>query len=79
MRQAIAVGNVRLINIRQGTTLTSDTLNYDLENNIAYYQDYGQIVDSTNTLTSIIGQYFMNQDLAYFYKDVKVQNEDFTF
>ena len=78
LRQAIAVGNVRLINIRQGTTLTSDTLNYDLENNIAYYQDYGQIVDSTNTLTSIIGQYFMNQDLAYFYKDVKVQNEDFT-
>lgn len=76
--EAIAVGNVRLINVKQGTTLTSDTLNYNLDSNIAFYDDYGKIVDSTNTLSSIIGQYFMKQDLVHFYKDVEVLNEDFT-
>ena len=40
-------------------TLTTDTLRFDRENQQAYYQDFGTVVDSANTLTSEIGRYFM--------------------
>lgn len=73
---AQAWGNVRLEN--KSTILYSDTLDYDLEANTAYYDDSGKIVDSTSTITSIIGKYFIDQDLLYFYTDVVGVNKDFT-
>ncbi|HKJ79336.1 MAG TPA: OstA-like protein [Prolixibacteraceae bacterium] len=73
---AQAIGNVRLIN--KSTTLYADTLDYDLERNIGYYDDFGKIVDSTNVLTSIIGRYLIDEDLIRFYQDVKGFNEDYT-
>ncbi len=78
IKEAIAIGNVRLVNVNEGTTLYSDTLNYNLDTHIGFYDDFGKIVDSTNTLTSMIGQYHMREKMAYFYKDVEVLNEDFT-
>lgn len=73
---ARAWGNVILKN--KGTTLYSDTLDYDMENNICYYNDSGKIVDSTTTITSTIGKYFLDENNIYFYKNVKGNNEDFT-
>ncbi len=73
---AQAVDSVKLIN--KTTTLYSDTLDYDLMSNIGYYDDYGKIVDSTNVLTSFIGKYFVNDDVAHFYKDVEAYSDNYT-
>lgn len=73
---ARAWGNVRLVN--KSITVYSDTLDYDLEANTSYYDDSGKIVDSTTTITSVIGKYFIDQDLLYFYTDVVGVNKDFT-
>jgi len=73
---ASAYDSVRLIN--KGITLYSDTVDYDLAANIGYYDDHGKIVDSTNVLTSIIGQYYIDNDLVHFYKDVHGYNENYT-
>lgn len=73
---ASACDSVRLVN--KGTTLYSDTIDYDLAANIGYYDDFGRIVDSTNVLTSIIGQYYIDNDMVHFYKDVHGFNEKYT-
>jgi hypothetical protein len=73
---ARAWGNVHLIN--KSTNIYSDTLYYDLAANISYYDDFGKIVDSTTTLTSIIGKYFIDEDNIFFYEDVVGYNDDFT-
>ena len=73
---ARAWGNVHLIN--KSTHIYSDTLDYDLAANISYYDDFGKIVDSTTTLTSIIGKYYIDDDNIFFYQDVVGYNDDFT-
>jgi lipopolysaccharide export system protein LptA len=73
---ARAWNNVVLRN--KTTRLYSDTIDYDLDNNISYYNHYGKIVDSTTTLTSKIGKYYMNENYIDFFIDVKGDNEKFT-
>ncbi len=73
---ARAWGNVVLRN--KTTHLYSDTIDYDLDKNISYYNCYGKIVDSTTTLTSKIGKYYMDDDIIDFFIDVKGTNEKFT-
>ena len=73
---AQAIKNVRLEN--KSTTLYSDTLDYDLAADIAYYDNYGKIVDSTNVLTSQIGKYLIQEDLIHFYNDVEAFSDDYT-
>jgi lipopolysaccharide export system protein LptA len=46
--------------------------------NIGYYNHFGRIVDSTNVLTSVIGQYYIDSNLVHFYKDVHGFNENYT-
>ena len=72
---ARAMRNVKLIN--KTTTLTSDTVDYDLIGNIGFYDDKGKIVDSTSTLTSQIARYFVDEDIVYFYRDVVGENEKY--
>ncbi len=73
---ARAVNNVRLVN--KSTTLYSDTVDYDLVQNLGSYDDNGKIVDSTNVLTSRIALYYVNEDLVYFYRNVVGSNEKYT-
>lgn len=73
---AQAIGNVILKN--KSTTLYSDTLDYNLDTNIGYYDDSGKIVDSTNVLTSLIGKYFIDDDLIHFYEEVEAYSDDYT-
>jgi len=73
---ARAWGDVKLVN--KSTTIYTDTLDYDLAKNISYYDDNGKIVDSTTTITSVIGKYFINDDLLNLYKNVVVVNEKYT-
>ncbi|MGD9928721.1 MAG: OstA-like protein [Mangrovibacterium sp.] len=67
---AEAYGNVKLVN--KTVTLTTDTLNYDMNRSIGYYDDYGTVQDSANTLNSKIGEYYTNIDKAFFKTDVDV-------
>lgn len=76
IQQARAIQNVRLEN--KSTTLYTDTLDYDMGANIGYYDDNGKIVDSINILTSLIGKYFIDNDLIHFYHNVEAYNENYT-
>ena len=67
---------VKLIHNNE-TTLTTDSLNYDRVNNIAYYFSGGKIVDSLNTLTSRWGQYTPDNSQALFRGEVKLVNPNF--
>ncbi|WP_372947529.1 OstA-like protein [Mariniphaga sp.] len=76
IREAMAYQDVRLEN--KNTTLFTDTLQYDMAANIGYYEDNGKIVDSTNILTSVIGKYFIDNDLVHFYQNVEAYNDNYT-
>lgn len=75
IKQAKARMNVRLID-RQ-VILTTDSLDYDMQNDVAYYNYDGTIKDSTNVLNSRVGQYFVNEKKAYFKTKVDVTTKDY--
>jgi len=57
--------------------LTTDTLRFDRIKQEAYYQDFGTIVDSANTLTSEIGRYFMETKKFQFLDSVHIDNPEY--
>ncbi|PCE64867.1 OstA-like protein [Sediminicola luteus] len=73
-RMAKAWESVRLTDGRG--ILTTDTLYFDRENQKAYYQDGGKVVDSANTLTSKLGTYFTGPKKFQFEQDVVLVNPD---
>ena len=58
-------------------TLTTDTLRFNREQQQAYYQDFGTVVDSVNTLTSEIGRYFLETKKLQFLDSVHLINPDY--
>jgi len=58
-------------------TLTTDTLRFDRESQQAYYQDFGTVVDSANTLTSEIGRYFLEIKKLQFLESVHIDNPEY--
>ncbi|MCJ7466773.1 MAG: OstA-like protein [Maribacter sp.] len=58
-------------------TLTTDTLYFDREKQESYYQDFGTVVDSTHTLTSEIGRYFMELKKYQFLDSVHILNPQY--
>jgi len=72
---ALAKGNVELID--RETHLFTDTINYDVKNRIATYTDRGRITNADNTLTSIIGIYYVAENLFHFKDSVKIVNPDY--
>ena len=58
-------------------TLTTDTLRFDRETQQAYYQDFGTVVDSANTLTSEIGKYFLQLKKLQFLDRVHIDNPQY--
>ncbi len=73
---AQAIRNVRLKN--NETNLYTDTLDYDMNLNIGYYDCWGKIIDSTNTLSSQVGKYYLDEDMVHFTDSVKGYNDDYT-
>lgn len=70
--------NVRLVHGKDNPTiLTTDSLNYDRVQDIAYYFSFGSIRDSLNTLDSEWGQYTPNTKQAVFSREVKLTNPKF--
>ncbi len=72
---AIAKGNVELID--KNTHLYTDTINYDVRNRVAAYDDRGRITNADNTLTSIIGIYYVKESLFHFKDSVKIVNPQY--
>ena len=73
--------NVILIHGREEenpTVLTTDSLNYDRHAGIAYYYSGGEIKDSLNTLTSVLGNYRPKTKQATFSHEVILTNPKFT-
>ncbi len=54
--------------------LTTDSLDYDLQSDIGFYEHNGRIVDSLTVLTSLKGYYYHHQREVYFRKDVVIDH-----
>ena len=68
--------NVKLVHY--STVLTTDSMNYNRNTNLAYYFSGGTIKDSLNTLTSVWGQYHPPTNQAIFRNQVELVNDKFT-
>jgi len=67
--------NVKLID--KQVTLTTDSLDYSMINDMASYNYSGTVKDTTNVLTSLVGQYYVNEKKAYFKTNVEVVTKDY--
>lgn len=72
---AFVKGKVELID--KETHLYTDSLNYDVRNKIARYTDHGRITNARNTLTSIIGVFYVSDNIFHFKDSVKIVNPDY--
>jgi lipopolysaccharide export system protein LptA len=72
---AVVTGNVELID--KETHLYTQAINYDVKNKIARYNKKGRITNAENTLTSVIGIYYVSESLFHFKDSVKVVNPDY--
>jgi len=74
---AFAQGDVVLTEPQ--STLTTDKLYFDRIRQLAYYNTKGKVVrDSSGTITSQIGRYYMNAKKYQFTKDVELVNPEYT-
>jgi lipopolysaccharide export system protein LptA len=74
-RQASVSGNVEMVD--KETHLFTQAVQYDVANDIARYNTGGRITNGENTLTSIIGIYYVAQNLFNFKDSVNVINPDY--
>ncbi|MDR2473616.1 MAG: hypothetical protein LBD53_08690 [Tannerella sp.] len=89
MRRNVRMINIKIdtanVNARDSMTLYTDSLDYNRITNIGYYFNGGKLVDSTNVLTSVYGQYSTATKIALFndsvvltnYKDVLLADTNF--
>lgn len=79
-------GETRIAKLRENVvftklataTLYTDYLDYQRDDNMAYYYNGGKLVDSVNVLTSRKGYYDVTSNMASFKRNVKVTNPDYT-
>ena len=72
---AFVKGNVELID--KQTHLYTDSIHYDVQNRIARYTNRGRITNDKNTLTSIIGVLYAQENLFHFKDSVKIVNPEY--
>lgn len=68
-------GNVELVD--KETRLFTNSIKYNVTDKIARYNTGGKIINGQNTLTSIIGVYFVSRSLFNFKDSVKIVNPDY--
>jgi len=74
---AFAAGDVVLTEPQ--SILTTDTLYFDRSKQQAYYNTNGRVVrDTSGTITSRVGRYYMNDSKYRFLKDVVLVNPEYT-
>ena len=67
--------NVTLI--KDSLTLHTDSLDFDLETNIGNYFDGGTTINGEDTLKSVYGYYYANDDKLFFKEKVEIYNPRF--
>jgi len=72
---ALMTGKVELID--KETHLYTNSVTYDVRNEIAQYSDSGRIINGDNKLTSKIGTYYVSQNMFHFKDSVKIVNPDY--
>lgn len=72
---AVLSGNVELVD--KETHLYTNAVTYNTTDEVAQYTDSGRITNGDNTLSSIIGIYYVNQTLFHFKDSVKIVNPDY--
>lgn len=76
-KMAFAAGDVVLTEPQ--SVLTTDTLYFDRTKQEAYYRTTGKVVrDSSGTITSQVGRYYMTNKKYRFLKDVVLVNPEYT-
>lgn len=60
------------------TNLFTERLFYNRSQKVAYYDNFGTLADSINTLTSVYGEYNTGSDEALFQNQVHLENDRFT-
>lgn len=58
--------------------LLTDSLNFNTEQNHAHYFNGGKIINEDKTITSIKGDYYSSEKMAYFKDSVIVESPDYT-
>ncbi len=78
-------GNIGLVRVRNNVrlvkkemVLTTNYLDYDRNDDIAYYFNGGKIVDGGNVLTSKLGSFYANSNEAFFKDSVVAENNKCT-
>ncbi len=72
---AFVEGNVELID--KETHLFTSAVTYDFNIEVANYNNWGRIINGDNTLSSMIGIYYVSRDLFHFKDSVKIVNPDY--
>ncbi len=75
---ALAELHDNVILTKNVTTLFTERLFYDRNQKVAYYDNFGTLADSVNTLTSVYGEYNTGSDEALFQNQVHLENDRFT-
>lgn len=73
---ATVTGDVVLVT-KDGSRLTTPTLDYDFKNKTLHYYGGGQIDDKGSVLKSQYGHYDINSKIMTFKKDVRIKGKDF--
>jgi len=73
--KAMVRENVRLVN--KNVTLTTEFLDYDRKEDVAYYYNGGKVASGQNELVSDWGYYFPRSEEAHFRQNVVVSNPDY--
>ena len=73
----VAIANGNVFFKRPDMTLSTDELKLDRINNQAFYNKKGIIVDSSSTLTSDVGRYFIAEKKYRFLSNVKISNPQY--
>ena len=76
-RKASAFVKNNVVLIDKETHLYTDSIHYDVTNRIARYNERGRITNAKNTLTSIIGVFYVSQNLFHFKDSVKIVNPEY--
>ncbi|MDZ7636266.1 MAG: OstA-like protein [Bacteroidales bacterium] len=57
--------------------LFTEKIDYDVNTQVAIYDNGGRILNGDNTLTSIVGIYYSNQKMLHFRDSVRIVNPDY--
>lgn len=78
-------GNTRTVSISRkvvlkdnSAALYTDSLIYDLDAEVGYYLTGGRMESEDNVLTSIVGNYYTKENMAYLRDSVKLVNDTYT-